>query len=47
MFTSRIRQADFAGRLGRDMALLAVPVIAAVALQLIVLHPKTIDRTDG
>ncbi|MBN2266502.1 MAG: MFS transporter [Candidatus Aminicenantes bacterium] len=39
------RSAD-AGRLGRDMAFLAVPVVAAVVLQLAVLRPKTRDLTD-
>lgn len=39
------RSAD-AGNLGRDMALLALPVVAAIALQLAVLRPKTADRMD-
>ncbi len=39
------RSAD-AGHLGRDMALLAVPVVVAIALQLAVLRPKTADKNE-
>jgi ACS family D-galactonate transporter-like MFS transporter len=35
-----------AGHLGRDMALLAVPVVVAIALQLAVLRPKTADKNE-
>ena len=34
------------GNLGRDMALLAVPVAAAVLLQLFALKPKFADKTE-
>jgi MFS family permease len=34
------------GNLGRDMALLAVPVAAAIVLQLLVLKPKVADMTE-
>ena len=44
--TSLLGRSADAGRLGRDMALLAVPVVAAIALQLAVLKPKTADKSE-
>jgi len=46
LVTALLGKSADAGHLGRDMALLAVPVIAAVGLQLAVLKPKTADRVE-
>ena len=35
-----------AGSLGHDVALLAIPVIMAIVLQLTVLKPKFADKTE-
>jgi len=35
-----------AGSLGRDVALLAIPVVMAIVFQLTILHPKVADKTE-
>jgi MFS family permease len=44
--TKVLGQSTDAGRLGRDLAFLAVPVAAALALQLAVLRPRTANKAD-
>ena len=36
-----------AGSLGRDVALLAIPVVIAIIFQLTILHPKVADMVEG
>lgn len=45
--TSLLGKSADAGHLGRDMALLAVPVLLALTLQLAVLRPALADKQDG
>lgn len=35
-----------AGNLGHDVALLAIPVVMAIILQLTILHPKYADKVE-
>jgi ACS family D-galactonate transporter-like MFS transporter len=44
--TSWLGKSTDAGNLGRDMALLAIPVALAVVLQLTILKPKVADKTQ-
>ena len=44
--TSWLGKSTDAGNLGRDMAMLAIPVAAAVALLLINLRPEVADKTE-
>ena len=44
--TNLLGKSTDSGNLGRDMALLAIPVILAIVLQLSVLHPKVADKQD-
>ena len=46
MVTMILGKSTDAGHLGRDMALLAIPVAAAIILQLTMLWPKVTNRTD-
>lgn len=46
LVTGLLGKSADAGRLGRDMAWLAVPVVAAIALQLAVLKPGTADKRE-
>ena len=46
LITSLLGRSTDAGRLGRDMALLAVPVTAAILLQLALVRPTVANRTD-
>jgi ACS family D-galactonate transporter-like MFS transporter len=45
LITSWLGKSTDAGNLGRDMALLAIPVALAVVLQLTLLKPKVADKT--
>jgi len=44
--TELLGRSTDSGNLGRDMALLAIPVAAAVLLQLFMLKPKFVDKTE-
>jgi len=44
--TSWLGKSTDAGKLGRDMALLAIPVAVAVILLLMTLKPVVTDKTD-
>jgi putative effector of murein hydrolase LrgA (UPF0299 family) len=44
--TSWLEKSTDAGHLGRDMALLAIPVAVAVILLLVMLKPKVADRVE-
>ena len=44
--TNLLGKSTDSGNLGRDMALLAIPVTIAIVLQLSVLHPKVADKLD-
>ena len=44
--TKALGQSTDAGHLGRDLAVLAVPVALALALQLALLRPRTANKTD-
>ncbi len=46
LVTSWLGKSTDAGSLGPDIALLAIPVAAAIALQLLVLKPNVTDRTE-
>jgi len=46
LITSLLGRSTDAGHLGRDMALLAVPVTAAILLQLALVRPTVANRTD-
>jgi MFS transporter, ACS family, D-galactonate transporter len=46
LVTGLLGKSAEAGRLGRDMAFLAIPVLVAVALQLALLRPKTADQSE-
>lgn len=35
-----------AGSLGKDVAMLAIPVVLAIVFQLTILHPKVADKTE-
>ncbi len=44
--TNLLGKSTDSGNLGRDMALLAIPVAIAIILQLSLLHPKVTDKQD-
>lgn len=44
--TSWLGKSTDAGHLGQDLAMLAIPVALAVALQLATLHPRAADKTE-
>jgi hypothetical protein len=44
--TELLGRSTDSGNLGRDMALLAIPVAAAVLLQLTMLKPEFADKTE-
>ena len=46
LVTTVLGKSADSGNLSRDIALLSVFVIAALALQLMMLHPKTANKTD-
>ena len=46
LITTFLGQAADSGHLSRDIAMLAIFVIAALVLQLLLLHPKTINKTE-
>ncbi len=46
LVTSWLGKSTDAGKLGRDMALLAIPVAVAVILLLMTLKPVVTDKTD-
>ena len=46
LVTSWLGKSADAGNLGPDLALLAIPVVVAIALQLYVLRPAVTDKTD-
>jgi len=46
LITEWLGKSTDAGNLGRDMALLAIPVMAALILLLAFLKPRTADMTE-